>query len=95
MFVNADQVEGETPGLHRRNLAYWNDFLLQGPLDPEEIQAMFERRKTYDRMEKLSLQLAWLKEIGFSDVDVVYKNRSFAVFTGRKKRRRDTARSRA
>jgi tRNA (cmo5U34)-methyltransferase len=95
VFVNADQVEGETPGLHRRNLAYWNDSVLQGPLDPEEIQAMFERRKTYDRMEKLSLQLAWLKEIGFSDVDVVYKNRSFAVFTGRKKRRRDTARSRA
>jgi len=37
-------------------------------------------------MEKLSLQLGWLKEIGFSDMDVVYINRTFAVFTGRKER---------
>ncbi|MDD1664861.1 MAG: class I SAM-dependent methyltransferase [Methanomicrobiales archaeon] len=83
IFVNADQVEGETPGLHRRNLAYWNDYVLQGPLDPGEIQAMFERRKTLDRMERLSVQMGWLEEIGFADVDVVYKNRSLAVFTGR------------
>lgn len=82
IFVNADQVKGETPRLHRRNLSYWDDFVLKGPLDRAEIQAMFERRKTLDRMEKLSLQLEWLKTIGFTDVDVVYKNRSFAVFTG-------------
>jgi tRNA (cmo5U34)-methyltransferase len=86
IFVNADQVKGETPRQHRRNLVYWNDNVLQGPLDPEEIRAMFERRKSLDRMEKLSLQLGWLKEIGFSDVDVVYKNRTFAVFTGRVRR---------
>jgi tRNA (cmo5U34)-methyltransferase len=84
IFVNADQVKGETPGLHRHNLAYWNDFVLHGPLDPAEIRAMFERRKALDRMEKLSLQLGWLKAIGFTDVDVVYKNRTFAVFTGRR-----------
>ena len=83
IFVNADQVEGETARLHRRNLAYWDDFVLGGPLDRAEVQAMFERRKTLDRMEKLSLQLEWLKAIGFTDLDVVYKNRTFAVFTGR------------
>jgi hypothetical protein len=35
-------------------------------------------------MEKLSVQLRWLQEIGFYDVEVVYKNRPFAVFLGRK-----------
>jgi len=40
-------------------------------------------------MEKLSVQLGWLKGIGFSDVDVVYKNRSFAVFTGRRPQERN------
>jgi tRNA (cmo5U34)-methyltransferase len=84
VFVNADQVEGESEWLHWRYLEYWNDFVLQGPLETAEIRAMFERRKTLDRMEKLSIQLGWLKAIGFSDVDVVYKNRSFAVFMGRK-----------
>ena len=45
IFVNADQVKGETPLLHRRNLSYWDEYVLHGPLDPNEIQAMFERRK--------------------------------------------------
>jgi len=35
-------------------------------------------------MEKLSVQLAWLRESGFSPVDVVYKNRMLAVMRGRK-----------
>jgi tRNA (cmo5U34)-methyltransferase len=86
IFVNADQVEGETPAVHRSNLAYWDDFVLHGPLDREEMRAMFERRRTLDRMEKLPVQLEWMGEIGFSDVDVVYKNRSFAVFIGKKDR---------
>ncbi|MGA2933731.1 MAG: methyltransferase domain-containing protein [Methanomicrobiales archaeon] len=86
VFVNADQVKGETPRQHRRNLAYWDDFVLRGPLEPEEIQAMFGRRKALDRMEKLSVQMGWLEGIGFIDVDVVYKNRSFSVFTGRRAR---------
>ena len=86
IFVNADQVKGESELLHRRYLEYWNDFVLGGPLGREEVKAMFGRRERLDRMEKLSVQLEWLKEIGFADVDVVYKNRSFAVFTGRRKR---------
>ena len=86
IFVNADQVEGETARTHRRNLAYWDDFVRGGPLDRAEVQSMFERRERLDRMEKLSLQLGWLKAIGFTDVDVVYKNRTFAVFTGRRGR---------
>ena len=84
IFVNVDQVEGETARLHRRNLSYWDDFVINGPLDRAEVQAMFERRKTLDRMEKLSIQLEWMKAIGFTGVEVVYKKRTFAVFTGRR-----------
>jgi tRNA (cmo5U34)-methyltransferase len=84
VFVNAEQVEGETPWQHARNLEYWNDFVLSGPLPREEIAAVYERRERLDRMEKLSVQIRWLRDSGFREVDVVYKNRSFAVFMGRK-----------
>lgn len=84
VFVNADEVAGETGEMLRRNLESWNDFLLGGPLPREKAEAIMRRRETFDRMEKLSVQLGWLREIGFTDVTVVFENRPFAVFTGRK-----------
>jgi tRNA (cmo5U34)-methyltransferase len=84
VFVNAEQVEGETPEQHARYLAYWDTFLRKGPLPEEEWQRAVRRRDTLDRMAKLSIQLTWLREAGFSDIDVVFKNRSFAVMRGRK-----------
>jgi len=84
MFVNADQAEGETPYFRQRNLEYWNDFLKSGPMPEEQYQEILKRRDTLDKNDKLSDQLAWLKEAGFSDVDVVYRNRTFVVTVARK-----------
>jgi len=84
VFVNAEQVEGETLDQHQRSLAYWDDFVRSGPLPEEVGKAAMQRRDTLDKMEKLSVQLAWLRESGFSPVDVVYKNRMLAVMRGRK-----------
>ena len=84
MFVNADQVRGETESIHTRYMAYWDEFLVPCPLSPEDKKQMLYRRDTFDKNEKLSVQLAWMADSGFSDIDVVYKNRLFVVFTGRK-----------
>lgn len=84
VFVNADQVEGESAWMHQRNMDYWDSFILGSGLPRDEAEEVLFRRNTYDHMEKLSVQLRWLQEIGFYDVEVVYKNRPFAVFLGRK-----------
>jgi len=84
MFVNADQAEGETPYFSRRHLDYWNEFLRSGPMTEAQHAEILKRRDTLDRNEKLSDQLSWLAEAGFSDVDVVYKNRTFIVTVARK-----------
>jgi tRNA (cmo5U34)-methyltransferase len=49
-----------------------------------EHAEIIRRRDTLDRNEKLSVQLHWLQESGFSDVDVVYRNRTFIVTVARK-----------
>ncbi|PKL57507.1 MAG: hypothetical protein CVV34_07125 [Methanomicrobiales archaeon HGW-Methanomicrobiales-5] len=82
MFVNADQVRGETESINTRYMAYWDEFLVPCPLSPEEKTQILYRRDTFDKNEKLSTQLAWMADCGFSDIDVVYKNRLFVVFTG-------------
>lgn len=84
MFVNADQAEGETPYFSQRYLDYWNEFLRSGPMTGAQHAEILKRRDTLDRNEKLSDQLTWLAEAGFSDVDVVYKNRTFIVTVARK-----------
>jgi tRNA (cmo5U34)-methyltransferase len=84
MFVNADQAEGETAYFSRRYLDYWNDFLRSGPMTQAQHAEILKRRDTLDRNEKLSVQLSWLRDAGFSDVDVVYKNRTFVVTVARR-----------
>jgi tRNA (cmo5U34)-methyltransferase len=84
MFVNADQADGETPYFQQRYLDYWNDFLRSGPMTEAQHAEILKRRDTLDRNEKLSLQLSWLAEAGYSDVDVVYKNRTFIVTVARR-----------
>jgi len=84
LFVNADQAEGETPYFTERYLEYWNDFLANGPLSADEHAEILKRRDTLDKNEKLSVQLAWLQKAGFSDVDVVYRNRTFIVTVARR-----------
>jgi tRNA (cmo5U34)-methyltransferase len=85
IFVNADQVLGETPAINRRYVAYWDEFLEPCPLSAEEKKQVLYRRDTFDRNEKLSVQLGWMQECGFTNIDIVYKNRQFVVFTGKKK----------
>jgi tRNA (cmo5U34)-methyltransferase len=85
VFVNADEVAGETEEVHRRNLGSWDDFLLGGPLPREEAEAIIRRRETFDRMDRLSVQLEWLRVMGFHSVKAVYENGCFAVFRGEKR----------
>jgi len=84
LFVNADQAEGETLYFRQRFLDYWNEFLQSGSLTKAQHYEILKRRDTLDRNEKLSDQLAWLKDAGFADVDVVYRNRTFIVTVARK-----------
>jgi len=84
IFVNADQVLGETPAINRHYMAYWDEFLEPCPLSSEDKKQVLYRRDTFDRNEKLSVQIAWMQDCGFTSIDVVYKNRQFVVFTGRR-----------
>lgn len=84
VFVNADQVRAKSPWLEERYRNSWDEFLHAGPLPVGEREAIRNRRDTFDKNGDLDDQLAWLSGCGFTDVDVVYKNRMFAVMTGRK-----------
>ncbi|WP_440944863.1 class I SAM-dependent methyltransferase [Methanosarcina sp. T3] len=83
IFINADQVHGETPFIENLNKTTWRRYVETSGLPEEEILAGYERVKL-DRDTSLDRQLDWLKETGFCDVSCIYKYYQFAVMFGRK-----------
>jgi tRNA (cmo5U34)-methyltransferase len=79
-FINIDQIRGETETLRRLNWNRWLKHVHSSGATEEQIQASIERRTTYDKDALLSDQINWLKQAGFSDVDIVYKNFFLGVF---------------
>ena len=83
IFINADQVHGETPFIENLNKTTWRQHIESSGLPEEEILAGYERVKL-DKDTSLDQQLDWLKEAGFCDVSCIYKYYQFAVMFGRK-----------
>lgn len=83
IFINSDQVHGETPFIENLNKGTWRKYVENSGLTEEEIKAAYERTKL-DKDIRLDQQLDWLREAGFSDVSCIYKYYLFAVMFGRK-----------
>jgi len=82
-FINADQVLGATPAVHRYYEQTWRAAVLAGGLSQADLELALERMKL-DKYAPLDAQLDWLAEAGFADVDCLFKKYHFAVLTGRK-----------
>ena len=82
-FIHAELVRGATDfseAVHRR---VWMEHLRNTDLTDGQVSVIVERM-TYDKTASLELQLNWMKEAGFADVDCYFKYHNFAVYTGRK-----------
>lgn len=83
IFVNADNVEAEDPAVQARDRAAWIAAMRAAGLPEADLQAGLLRTQV-DVLAPLGLQLGWLRELGFAEVDCPYKWRHFAVFSGRR-----------
>lgn len=82
IFINADQVLGETPFIETFNKKMWRKSIETSGLSREELDSCYNRIKL-DKEATLEQQLNWLKEAGFSDVSCAYKHFHFAAMVGR------------
>jgi tRNA (cmo5U34)-methyltransferase len=84
VFYNADAVLGTRGFLQQVYMQQWRAFMCRGN-SREEVEAKWiPNCEVEDHPAKLTEQLAWLTEAGFTDVDVLWKYYNFAVYGGRK-----------
>jgi tRNA (cmo5U34)-methyltransferase len=83
-FINADQVQGETPEEEARYREWWLGRVREAGVSEEDLDAAHARMRA-DRNTTLGAQLGWLEDAGFEEIGCSYKDHRFAVYNGRKK----------
>jgi tRNA (cmo5U34)-methyltransferase len=84
LFLNADVILGSNNYLQELYLEKWKEFMNQN-VSMEEIEKKWiPAAKEEDHPAKLVDQLEWLQNIGFKDVDVIWKYYGSAVYGGYK-----------
>ncbi len=83
-FYNADVVLGSNDQIQEVYMERWIEFMRRS-CSIEEIEGTW-LPKYYEEDSPTTLinHLDWLKEIGFQDIDVVWKYYNYAVYGGRR-----------
>jgi tRNA (cmo5U34)-methyltransferase len=86
VFYNADVVLASNDYLQGIYMNEWRRFMRKSISDAEIESKWIPKYQEEDRPATLISQLAWMLEIGFVDVDVIWKYFNFAVYGGTKRR---------
>jgi tRNA (cmo5U34)-methyltransferase len=84
VFYNGDLVLASSDILQAMYMRQWRAFMRRSVSEEEIDGKWIPKYEAEDRPVKLIDQLAWLKAIGFVDVDVLWKRYNFAVYGGAK-----------
>jgi tRNA (cmo5U34)-methyltransferase len=85
VFYNADVVLGSNDHLQKVYMDQWKSFMHTNVSMDEIENKWIVKYKTEDRPASLMNHIDWLKNTGFSDIDVVWKYYNYAVYGGCKK----------
>ncbi|MBI5679871.1 MAG: class I SAM-dependent methyltransferase [Methanobacterium sp.] len=82
IFLNADVVLGSNDNLQILYINKWKEFMSLSVSAKEIEEKWIPAAEAEDHPAKLVDQLKWLVEIGFRDVDVIWKYYGVAVYGG-------------
>lgn len=83
LFINADQVCGQTPETEMIYKKKDSGHLNKQDM-PEEEKEVLRKRRLLDKPAKLSDTMVWYEDIGYRNVDIYYKYYRYFVIAGQK-----------
>jgi len=83
VFVNAEQVLGETPQIEDAYQQSWLARARASGVSAADLDAAVDRMRA-DQTATLDEQLGWLRAAAFRDVGCAYRFERFAVYSGRR-----------
>lgn len=84
VFFNADVILGSSSHIQERYMEKWRDYMRLQVSEEEIEQKWIPQHYDEDYPASLMSQLTWLQDIGFSEIDVIWKYYNFAVYGGHK-----------
>jgi tRNA (cmo5U34)-methyltransferase len=84
VFYNADVILAANAHLGQVYIEKWKEFMRKQVPEDEINNKWMLTYQNEDHPARLMDQLAWLNEIGFMDVDILWKYYNFAVYGGQK-----------
>lgn len=84
VFLNADVVLGSSGHLQGMYMEKWKGFMMRHVPEDEIENKWLPQYREEDRPARLMDHIAWLSEIGFLEVDVIWKYYNFSVYCGRR-----------
>ena len=84
-FINADPVKSHIEHISNNNQQNWFDWMRASGLTESEIMERYKSKKELDKNSGLEEQINWLKEVGFSTTEIVWKHFDKAIFCAMRK----------
>jgi len=84
VFYNTDNILGSSPHLNQLYMDKWIEFLLKSHTHEEIDSVWIPKHREEDFPAPLMDHIHLLEEVGFKEVDVVWKSYMFGVYGGKK-----------
>jgi tRNA (cmo5U34)-methyltransferase len=81
-FFNADIVLGSSDAVQEMYMMKWKEHMYRSFPRTEVDEVQVPRYRREDSPARLVDHLRWLEEVGFKDVDIIWKRYNFAVYGG-------------
>lgn len=84
VFYNTDNILGSSPHLNQLYMDKWIEFLLKSHTHEEIDSVWIPKHRKEDFPAPLMDHIHLLEEVGFKEVDVIWKSYMFGVYGGKK-----------
>lgn len=84
VFIYADQCKGETEEIYKKHIAKWKTEAFKLGSTEKDWNIWMEHQNQHDFHSTINMQIDWLRQANFKNIDIVWRNLLWSVFYAEK-----------